>query len=100
MAGFLCHRGDMKQPLEQLQGQIERVTFTNEETEREKFLEGCAEYVSVKNTAHKYMSSFHSMVTLIDGIMYIVVVGVGAYFMHLGEITPGDFAAKSEGPPP
>ena len=32
MAGFLCHRGDMKQPLEQLQGQIERVTFTNEET--------------------------------------------------------------------
>ena len=52
-------------------------SFTNEETEREKFLEGCAEYVSVKNTAHKYMSSFHSMVTLIDGIMYIVVVGVG-----------------------
>ena len=69
-------------------------SFTNEETEREKFLEGCAEYVSVKNTAHKYMSSFHSMVTLIDGIMYIVVVGVGAYFMHLGEITPGDFAAS------
>ena len=57
-------------------------SFTNEETEREKFLEGCAEYVSVKNTAHKYMSSFHSMVTLIDG------------FMHLGEITPGDFAAS------
>ena len=69
-------------------------SFTNEETEREKFLEGCAEYVSVKNMAHKYMSSFHSMVTLIDGIMYIVVVGVGAYFMHLGEITPGDFAAS------
>lgn len=69
-------------------------SFTNEETEREKFLEGCAEYVSVKNTAHKYMSSFHSMVTLIDGIMYIAVVGVGAYFMHLGEITPGDFAAS------
>ena len=69
-------------------------SFTNEETEREKFLEGCAEYVSVKNMAHKYMSSFHSMVTLIDGIMYIAVVGVGAYFMHLGEITPGDFAAS------
>lgn len=68
-------------------------SFTNEETEREKFLNGCAEYVSVKNKAHKYMSSFHSTVTLIDGIMYITVVGVGAYFMHLGQITPGDFAA-------
>lgn len=68
-------------------------SFTNEETEREKFLNGCAEYVSVKNMAHKYMSSFHSTVTLIDGVMYITVVGVGAYFMHLGQITPGDFAA-------
>lgn len=68
-------------------------SFTNEETEREKFLDGCAEYVSVKKKAHKYMSSFHSTVTLIDGIMYIAVVGVGAYFMHLGQITSGDFAA-------
>ena len=40
------------------------------------------------------MSKFHSTVTMLDGTMYIAVVGVGAYFMHIGVTTPGDFAAS------
>lgn len=69
-------------------------SFTNEETEKNKFMQGCVEYVKVKNKSHKHMSSFHATVTLLDGIMYIIVVGVGAVFMVKGKTTPGDFAAS------
>lgn len=69
-------------------------SFTNEKTEKEKFAKGNKEYVRIKNKSYRYMSSFHATVTLLDGIMYIAVVGVGAYFMHIGVTTPGDFTAS------
>ncbi len=69
-------------------------SFTNEKTEKEKFSKGNTEYVKIKNKSYKYMSSFHATVTLLDGVMYIAVVGVGAYFMHIGVTTPGDFTAS------
>lgn len=69
-------------------------SFTNEKTEKEKFSKGNSEYVRIKNKNYKYMSSFHATVTFIDGIMYIAVVGVGAYFMHIGITSPGDFTAS------
>ncbi len=69
-------------------------SFTNEKTEKEKFAKGNKEYVNIKNKSYRYMSSFHATVTLLDGIMYIAVVGVGAYFMHIGITSPGDFAAS------
>ena len=69
-------------------------SFTNEKTEKEKFSRGNEEYVDIKKKSYKFMSSFHSTVTLLDGIMYIAVVGVGAYFMHIGVTTPGDFTAS------
>ncbi len=69
-------------------------SFTNEKTEKEKFAKGNSEYVGIKTKNYRFMSSFHATVTLIDGIMYIAVVGVGAYFMHIGVTTPGDFTAS------
>ena len=69
-------------------------SFTNEKTEKEKFAKGNKEYVNIKNKSYRYMSKFHATVTLLDGIMYIAVVGVGAYFMHIGVTSPGDFAAS------
>lgn len=69
-------------------------SFTNEQTEKRKFSDGNTEYVNIKKKSYEYMSKFHSTVTLLDGIMYIAVVGVGAYFMHIGVTTPGDFAAS------
>ena len=69
-------------------------SFTNEKAEKLRFIEGCREYVIIKKKNYKYMSSFHATVRLIDGIMYIAVVGVGAYFMHLGVTNAGDFAAS------
>ena len=59
-----------------------------------KASKGNSEYVRIKNKNYRYMSKFHATVTLIDGTMYIAVVGVGAYFMHAGLISPGDFTAS------
>lgn len=69
-------------------------SFTNEQTEKRKFSDGNKDYVNIKKKSYEYMSKFHSTVTLLDGTMYIAVVGVGAYFMHIGVTTPGDFAAS------
>ena len=69
-------------------------SFTNEKTEKEKFATGNREYVNIKNKSYRYMSKFHATVTLLDGVMYIAVAGVGAYFMHIGVTSPGDFAAS------
>ncbi len=69
-------------------------SFTNERTERKKFSKGNEEYVAVRNKSHKYMSQFHATVKLIDGITYIVVIGMGALMMKNGITSPGDFAAS------
>lgn len=69
-------------------------SFTNEKAEREKFFESNKEYVKIKNKSHKYMSQFHATVRLIDGLMYIGVVAMGAVLMKNGNTTPGDFAAS------
>ncbi|MBQ3007768.1 MAG: ABC transporter ATP-binding protein [Clostridia bacterium] len=69
-------------------------SFTNEKTEKEKFSKGNSEYVRIKNKSYRYMSKFHATVTLLDGTMYIAVVGIGAFFMHEGHISPGDFTAS------
>ncbi|MCR5523240.1 MAG: ABC transporter ATP-binding protein/permease [Clostridia bacterium] len=69
-------------------------SFTNESNSKLKFIDGCHEYVRIKKKNHKYMASFHSTVRLLNGIMYIAVVGSGAMFMRAGITTPGDFAAS------
>ncbi len=69
-------------------------SFTNEKTEKEKFSKGNEDYVVIRNKSHKYMSQFHATVKLIDGITYIVVVGMGALLMKNGITSPGDFAAS------
>ncbi len=69
-------------------------SFTNEETEREKFMEGCKGYVNIRNRSHRYMSQFHATVKLIDGATYIIVIALGALLMKEGITSPGDFAAS------
>ncbi len=69
-------------------------SFTNEETEKEKFSKGNDEYVKIKGKSHKYMSQFHATVKLIDGVTYICVVAMGALLLKNGDTTAGDFAAS------
>ena len=69
-------------------------SFTNEKTERKKFMEGCKDYVEIRNRSHRYMSQFHATVKLIDGATYIIVIALGALLMKEGITSPGDFAAS------
>lgn len=68
-------------------------SFANEEIEKEKFAEGNKKFFSVKAKAYKYMGAFSTSTRIFDGIMYILVVMLGAVFMIKGYIRPGDYVA-------
>ena len=68
-------------------------SFANEDIEKEKFAEGNKSFFDVKSKAYKYMGAFSTTTRVFDGVMYIVVVMIGAIFMIKGYILPGDYVA-------
>ncbi len=68
-------------------------SFANEDIEREKFGEGNEIFLNTKREIYKYLAGFQSTTRLFDGIMYIMVVIIGALFMIRGEINAGDLMA-------
>ncbi|MBR1820125.1 MAG: ABC transporter ATP-binding protein [Clostridia bacterium] len=68
-------------------------SFANEELEKEKFAEGNHAFLDVKRRMYHNMAGFHSVTRMFDGIMYILVVCVGAIFMIKGRITAADLVA-------
>lgn len=63
-------------------------SFANEGLEQEKFDKGNEKYLKLKTDRYKIMGGFMSSTRLWDGIMYIIVVAVGAAFMLLPEGNP------------
>ena len=68
-------------------------SFANEDIERAKFGKGNALFLDTKQEIYKYVAGFQSTTRLFDGIMYIMVVMAGAFFMLRGEISAGDLMA-------
>lgn len=68
-------------------------SFTNEECEKEKFEDGNAKLLGIKRISYRYMAGFQSSTRLFDGLMYILIVVAGAFFIKYGKITAGDFTA-------
>ncbi len=68
-------------------------SFANEQVEIQKFAEGNKKFFDVKAKAYKYMGAFSTSTRIFDGIMYILVVMLGAIFMIKGKILPGDYVA-------
>lgn len=68
-------------------------SFANEPIEEEKFEEGNHRFLEIKQESYKYMAQFGTSNRLFDGIMYIVVVVVGALFMIGRQISPSDLVA-------
>ena len=68
-------------------------SFANEDVEKEKFAEGNHAFLAVKKRMYHNMAGFHSVTRMFDGIMYILVVCVGAIFMIRGRITAADLVA-------
>ena len=67
--------------------------FTNEDVEEEKFKHGNEKFFSLKKLSYKYMGLFQSTTRFFDGLMYIVGVIAGSFFLIDGKITPADFTA-------
>lgn len=68
-------------------------SFANEECEKEKFEGGNSKLLDIKKLSYKYMAGFQSSTRLFDGLMYIVIVVAGAFFIKYDKITAGDFTA-------
>ena len=74
-------------------------SFANERIEEEKFDKGNKKFLSIKSKVYYIMAGFHSSTRLFEGIMYIVVVVVGALFLLYGDggvtsgISVADYAA-------
>lgn len=68
-------------------------SFANEDVEKEKFEQGNAEFLDTKKETYKYMAAFGSSTRFFDGLMYIVVVVAGSFFMMNRRITPADLIA-------
>lgn len=68
-------------------------SFANEDIEGEKFAQGNSEFLETKKETYKYMAGFGSSTRFFDGLMYIVVVVAGSFFMLNGRISAPDFMA-------
>ncbi len=68
-------------------------SFANEECEKEKFEDGNEKLLSIKRLSYKYMAGFQSTNRFFDGLMYIIIVVAGAFFLKAGKITAADFTA-------
>ena len=96
---------ESRKQIGELNSQIEdsllgvRVTrsFAREEEEKRKFGDGNLDYLRIKSERYRIMGAFHSSTRLFDGVMYILVVVMGALFMmgigNLPTITPPDYIA-------
>lgn len=68
-------------------------SFANEELEQNKFNERNVKFLQIKSKVYHIMAGFQSSTRLFDGIMYIVVVVIGAIFMINKQITAADYMA-------
>lgn len=68
-------------------------SFSNEETEKDKFNQRSAEFADVQRASYRYMARLNSVVRMFDGLMYVVMIILGGYFLMTGKITAADMTA-------
>lgn len=68
-------------------------SFANEEIEATRFEGGNQKLLDTKKTSYFYMAGFQTSNRAFEGIMYLLIVVVGALFMIKGKISPADLTA-------
>ena len=68
-------------------------SFATERYEQEKFDGGNQVFLKVKSHLYHVMGAFQSCTRLFDGVMYIIVVAAGAFFLRAGKIAAADYVA-------
>ena len=95
-ATFLDNRrkiGDINASLQDSLAGIRIVqSFANEDIEREKFRLGNEAFLDSKRDNYHAMGSFQSGNTFLQGMMYLVTLLAGGYFIALGQMSAADLA--------
>lgn len=95
-ATFLDNRrkiGDVNASLQDSLAGIRIVqSFANEDIEREKFRVGNEAFLDSKCDNYRAMGSFQSGNTFFQGMMYLVTLLAGGYFIALGQMSAADLA--------
>lgn len=68
-------------------------SFTGEDAEIAKFEKGNQGYFRIQKMVYHLMGSFHCISRLFDGLMYILTVIIGAFFIMRGSINAADLVA-------
>lgn len=68
-------------------------SFANEGIEEKKFKKGNEKFLQIKSRVYKYMGSHSSINRASEGLMYIVIVVAGAFFLVNGKIETPDYIA-------
>lgn len=68
-------------------------SFGNETVETEKFNERSTDLAKVQTLSYKYMARLNSVVRMFDGLMYVVMILLGGYFLITKKITAADMTA-------
>lgn len=63
-------------------------SFANEDLEREKFYESNQRFLKSKENNYKIMGAFYGGNNFFQGLLYIVILVVGAYFVADGSLAP------------
>ena len=65
-------------------------SFANEDVEREKFTEENNKFLGIKRRYYRSMAGFNTINRIFDGLMYLILITSGGYFLMKGEIGPED----------
>ena len=65
-------------------------SFANEDVEREKFTEENNKFLGIKKRYYRFMAGFNTINRIFDGLMYLILIASGGYFLMKGEIGPED----------
>ncbi len=68
-------------------------SFANEQTEKDKFNARSTEFAEVQKHSYRYMAMLNCVVRMFDGLMYVVMILLGGYFLMTGKITAADMTA-------
>ncbi len=68
-------------------------SFANEQRETDKFNERSTEFAQVQKDSYRYMAMLNGVVRMFDGLMYVVMILLGGYFLMTGKITAADMTA-------
>ncbi|MDU5275668.1 MAG: ABC transporter ATP-binding protein [Peptoniphilus lacydonensis] len=65
-------------------------SFANEDVENEKFMNENDKFLNIKKRYYKSMAGFNTINRVFDGLMYLILIASGGYFLMKREIGPED----------